>query len=68
MDLTRCKTIDISNDKPAIDGGKPMFREKLNIIRPTLFDLAEMMEEIREIFLFKGWLRHSCCLSRLQPL
>jgi len=28
-----------------------MFREKLNMIRPTLFDSAEMMEEIGEIFL-----------------
>ena len=27
-----------------------MFKEKLNIIRPTLFDPAEMMAEIREIF------------------
>jgi dTDP-4-amino-4,6-dideoxygalactose transaminase len=50
MDLTRCKTIDISNDKPAIEGGKPMFKGKLNIIRPTLFDPVEMMKEIGEIF------------------
>ena len=50
MDLTRCKTIDISNDKPAIEGGEPMFKEKLHIIRPTLFDPAEMMVELREIF------------------
>jgi dTDP-4-amino-4,6-dideoxygalactose transaminase len=50
MDLTRCKRINNTNDKPAIDGGEPMFREKLNIIRPTLFEPAEMMVELREIF------------------
>jgi hypothetical protein len=50
MDLTRCKAIDISNSRPAIDGGELMFKEKLKIIRPTLFDPAEMRDEIKEIF------------------
>ncbi|MFH1847761.1 MAG: DegT/DnrJ/EryC1/StrS family aminotransferase [Candidatus Omnitrophota bacterium] len=45
---SRCKLLTV--DKPAIDGGEPMFREKLNIIRPTLFDPAGMMDEIVEIF------------------
>ncbi|MCX5666842.1 MAG: DegT/DnrJ/EryC1/StrS family aminotransferase [Candidatus Omnitrophica bacterium] len=40
----------VVDDKPAIGGGKPMFKDKLNIIRPTLFDPAEMMVEIKEIF------------------
>jgi dTDP-4-amino-4,6-dideoxygalactose transaminase len=50
MDLTRCKRINNTNDKPAMAGGEPMFKEKLNIIRPTLFEPAEMMAEISEIF------------------
>ncbi len=50
LELARCKTIDISNDKPAMEGEKPLFKEKLNIIRPTLFGPAEIMTEISKIF------------------
>jgi dTDP-4-amino-4,6-dideoxygalactose transaminase len=50
LELDKCKTIDISNDKPAMAGGEPMFKEKLHIIRPTLFDPEEISAEIEEIF------------------
>lgn len=50
MDLTRCKRINNTNDKPATAGGEPMFKKKLHIIKPTLFDPADMGAEIKEIF------------------
>ncbi|MFH0772095.1 MAG: aminotransferase class I/II-fold pyridoxal phosphate-dependent enzyme, partial [Candidatus Omnitrophota bacterium] len=50
LERGRYKIFDTGNDKPAIAGGIPMFRQMLNIIRPTLFDSAEMIAELREIF------------------
>ncbi|MFH1678712.1 MAG: DegT/DnrJ/EryC1/StrS family aminotransferase [Candidatus Omnitrophota bacterium] len=37
-------------DKPAILGGKPVFKELLPIIRPTLFDPKEVATGIKEVF------------------
>ena len=50
MNLTKYMTVDISASRPAIDGGVPIFKDKLNIIKPTLFNPVEMINELREIF------------------
>ena len=39
-----------TQDKPAIFGGKPLFKKALRIIRPTLFKPARISTEIEEIF------------------
>ncbi|MFA5197606.1 MAG: DegT/DnrJ/EryC1/StrS family aminotransferase [Patescibacteria group bacterium] len=47
---SRYETKNILTAKPAMAGGEPVFREKLRIIRPTLFSPADMGAEIEEIF------------------
>ncbi len=42
--------INGSHNKPAISGGKPIFKDILPIIRPTLFDSSEIISETKEIF------------------
>ena len=37
-------------DKPAVLGGTPIFKDKLNIVRPVLPAFEEMQSEIQEIF------------------
>jgi dTDP-4-amino-4,6-dideoxygalactose transaminase len=37
-------------DKPAVFGGKPLFKNTLPIIKPTMFDPIEITSEIKEIF------------------
>ncbi len=44
------KYIDVCVDKPAIFGGEPLFKEKVSIIKPTLFDHTEIDSEMQEIF------------------